>query len=88
MEKACIPINAKRSVMSSMSLQNLYRSTNENTAAIWAENAGIGEIKRGNYYDSVRLALASGIQPRVSTDVSRLIGELKQLIKDDPLAAV
>lgn len=74
--------------MSSMSLQNLYRSTNENTAAIWAENAGIGEIKRGNYYDPVRLALASGIQPRVSSDVSRLIGELKQLIKDDPLADV
>lgn len=74
--------------MSSMSLQNLYRSINENTAAIWAENAGIGEIKRGNYYDPVRLALASGIQPRVSTDVSRLIGELQQLIKDDPLADV
>lgn len=74
--------------MSSMSLQNLYRSTNENTAAIWAENAGIGEIKRGNYYDPVKLALASGIQPRVSTEVSRLIGELQQLIKDDSLADV
>lgn len=74
--------------MSSMSLQNLYRSTNENTAAIWAENAGIGEIKRGNYYDPVKLALASGIQPRVSTEVSRLIGGLQQLIKDDPLADV
>lgn len=74
--------------MSSMSLQNLYRSTNENTAAMWAENAGIGEIKRGNYYDPVRLALASGIQPRVSSEVSRLIGELQLLIKDDPLADV
>lgn len=74
--------------MSSMSLQNLYRSTNENTAAMWAENAGIGEIKRGNYYDPVKLALASGIQPRVSTEVSRLIGELQQLIKDDSLADV
>lgn len=74
--------------MSSMRLKNLYRSTNENTAALWAENAGIGEIKSGHYYDPVRLALASGIQPPVSTDVSRLIGELQQLTKHDPLADV
>jgi len=71
-----------------MSLQNLYRSTNENTTAIWAKNAGVGDIKQGNYYDPVRLALASGIQPPVSLDASRLIGELQQLTKDDPLADV
>lgn len=71
-----------------MSLQNLYRSTNENTTAIWAKNAGVGDIKEGNYYDPVRLALASGIQPPVSLDASRLIGELQQLTKDDPLADV
>lgn len=88
MAKACIYSNDIRSVMSLMSLQNLYRSTNENTASIWAENAGTGEIKQGNYYDPVKLALASGIQPRVSFDVSRLIGELQQLIKEDPLADV
>ncbi|WP_292986049.1 hypothetical protein [Pantoea sp.] len=74
--------------MSSMSLQNLYRSTNENTASIWAENAGIGDIKQGSYYDPVRLALASGIQPSISLDVSRLIGGLQHLTKDDPLADV
>lgn len=71
-----------------MSLQNLYRSINENTTAIWAKNAGVGDIKQGNYYDPVRLALASGIQPPVSLDVSRLIGELQQLTKDDTLADV
>lgn len=71
-----------------MSLQNLYRSTNENTTAIWAKNTGVGDIKQGNYYDPVRLALASGIQPPVSLDASRLIGELQQLTKDDPLADV
>lgn len=74
--------------MKSISLQNLYRSANENTLAMWAENAGIGDIKEGNYYDPVRLALAAGIQPPVSFSVSRLICELQQLTKDDPLADV
>ena len=74
--------------MSLMSLQNLYRSTNENTTALWAENAGIGDIKQRNYNDPVRLALASGLQPPVSLDVSRLIVGLQQLTKDDPFADV
>jgi len=88
MVKACISFNAKRSVMTSMSLQNLYRSANDNTAAIWAENAGIGNVKEENYYDPVRLALASGIQPPVSLAAARLISELQQLTKDDPRADV
>ncbi len=74
--------------MKSINLENLYRSANENTFSIWSENAGIGAIKEGNYYDPLRLALAAGIQPPVTFDVSRLICELQQLTKDDPLADI
>ncbi|MFK3703589.1 hypothetical protein ACI2JR_01245 [Klebsiella sp. NPDC088457] len=72
--------------MKSVSLQNMYLSANEDTIAIWAKNAGIGEIREENYYDPLKLALAAGIQPPVPVCVSRLIGELKRLTKDDPLA--
>lgn len=74
--------------MKSINLESLYRSANENTLSIWSENAGVGAVKQGNYYDPVRLALAAGIQPPVSFDVSRLICELQQLTKDDPLADI
>lgn len=74
--------------MTSISLQNMYRSVNENTVAIWAKNAGIGETKEGSYYDPVKLALATGIQPSVPFKVARLICELQQLTKDDPLADI
>jgi len=72
--------------MPSTSLQNSYRSTNENTLATWAKNAGIGAIREENDYDPVKLALAAGIKPTVSRSVSRLIYELKEITKDDPLA--
>lgn len=74
--------------MKSMNLHNIYRSANENTVAIWEENAGIGDIRQGNYYDPVKFALAAGIQPSVSSDVTRLLCELQQLTRDDPLADV
>lgn len=74
--------------MKPISLQNMYRSANESTAAIWAKNAGIGEIKQGSYYDPVKLALAAGIQPSVPCKVSRLISELQHLTKEDPLADI
>lgn len=74
--------------MESMNLHSIYRSANENTVAMWRENAGIGDIRQGNYYDPVKLALAAGIQPSVSSDVSRLLRELQQLTRDDPLADV
>jgi len=74
--------------MKSMNLHNIYRSANENTVAMWRENAGIGDIRQENYYDPVKLALAAGIQPSVSSDVSCLLRELQQLIRDDPLADV
>ena len=74
--------------MKSMNLHNIYRSANENTVAIWGENAGIGDIRQGNYYDPVKFALAAGIQPSVSSDVTRLLCELQQLTRDDPLADV
>lgn len=72
--------------MKSVSLQNLYRSTNESTLEMWAKNAGIGEIRKENYYDPLRFALAAGIQPPVPDSVSRLMEELKRLTMDDPLA--
>lgn len=74
--------------MKSMNLHNIYRSANENTVAIWGENAGIGDIRQGNYYDPVKFALAAGIQPSLSSDVTRLLCELQQLTRDDPLADV
>jgi len=66
----------------------MYRTANENTLAIWAKNAGIGEIRKENYYDPLKLALATGIQPTVPVKVSRLLCELQQLTQDDPLADI
>lgn len=72
--------------MKSVSLQKMYLSTNENTIAMWAKNAGIGEIREANYYDPQKLALAAGIQPPVPDCVSRLIDELTTLTKGDQYA--
>ncbi|ELY6085233.1 hypothetical protein SNQ11_000294 [Cronobacter sakazakii] len=74
--------------MNPTSLQNKYRTANENTLAIWSKNAGIGEIRKENYYDPVKLALATGIQPPVPVKVSRLLCELQHLTQDDPLADI
>ncbi|RVU72614.1 hypothetical protein [Pantoea dispersa] len=72
--------------MQPISLQTRYRSANENTIALWAKNAGIGNIREENYYDPVKLALAAGIKPSVSLPVLRLIDELQRLTLADPLA--
>ena len=69
-----------------MSLQDVYRSTNASTIAMWKENAGIGDVREDNYYDPVKLALATGIQPPMTFFVSRLIDELKRLTGHDSLA--
>ncbi|EKM6429059.1 hypothetical protein ACLE0P_002766 [Cronobacter sakazakii] len=74
--------------MKSLSLQEMYRAANEKTLAIWAKNAGIGEVREENYYDPLKLALATGIQPTVPVKVSRLLCELQQLTQDDPLADI
>ncbi|ELY2671929.1 hypothetical protein SMZ63_000885 [Cronobacter sakazakii] len=74
--------------MKTVSLQEMYRAANEKTLAIWSKNAGIGEIRKENYYDPVKLALATGIQPTVPVKVSRLLCELQQLTQDDPLANI
>ncbi|EPA9745388.1 hypothetical protein ACQ9OV_001744 [Cronobacter malonaticus] len=55
---------------------------------MWSKHAGIGEIRKENYYDPVKLALATGIRPTVSLNVSRLLCELQQLTQDDPLADI
>ncbi|HCQ09178.1 MAG TPA: hypothetical protein DIU03_08420 [Leclercia adecarboxylata] len=72
--------------MTLMSLPDVYRSTNANTLAMWEENAGIGDVRKENYYDPVKFALATGLQPPISAPVSRLLDELKKLTGDDPLA--
>lgn len=72
--------------MQPISLQTRYRSANENTIALWAKNAGIGNIREENYYDPVKLALAAGIKPSVSLPVLRLLDELQRLTQADPLA--
>ncbi|WP_105653948.1 hypothetical protein [Cronobacter malonaticus] len=74
--------------MNPTSLQNKYRTANENTLAIWSKNAGIGEVRKENYYDPLKLALATGIQPTVPVKVSRLLCELQQLTQDDPLTDI
>ena len=72
--------------MNAISLQNRYHAVNNNTAALWAENAGIGKVREENYYDPTRLALATGIRPSVTADISRLIAKLTQLTAGDRLA--
>lgn len=74
--------------MNTINLQEMYRTANENTLAIWSKHAGIGEIRKENYYDPLKLALATGIRPTVSLNVSRLLCELQQLTQDDPLADI
>ncbi|CCK11877.1 hypothetical protein BN126_2055 [Cronobacter sakazakii 680] len=74
--------------MKTVSLQEMYRAANEKTLAIWAKNAGIGEVRKENYYDPLKLALATGIQPPVPVKVSRLMNELKQRNQEDPLADI
>jgi len=69
-----------------MSLPNVYRSTNASTIAMWKENAGIGDVRKDNYYDPVKLAFATGIQPPITFLVSLLIDELKKLTRGDSLA--
>lgn len=72
--------------MKSATLEEIYRSANAKTVATWAEKTGIGKVKEANYYDPVKLALATGIQPPLSAAVSRLITALQQCIQHDPLA--
>jgi hypothetical protein len=72
--------------MKPLSLPNIYRATNARTLGMWEKNAGTGDIKKENYYDPTKLALAAGIQPLMSSSVSRLIAQLKHLTRDDPLA--
>lgn len=74
--------------MTAKTLQNIYRSANANTLAMWEDNAGIGEIRTEHDYDPVKLALATGIQPPIPFMVSRLLDELKNVTGNDPLADI
>ncbi|MCE1493570.1 hypothetical protein LWU33_15870 [Enterobacter hormaechei] len=74
--------------MKSFCLPDIYRSTNLNTIGMWKDNAEIGEIREENYYDPVKLALATGIKPHMPFSISLLIDELNELIRDDPLADI
>ncbi|MHB2057463.1 hypothetical protein ACX64R_20350 (plasmid) [Pantoea dispersa] len=46
--------------MQPISLQTRYRSANENTIALWAKNAGIGNIREENYYDPLNRGINFG----------------------------
>ncbi|PZL97751.1 hypothetical protein CKF43_03735 [Pantoea graminicola] len=74
--------------MKPATLEEIYRSANEKTVATWAKNSGIGKVKEGHYYDPVKLALATGIQPPLSAAVSRLLDALQQRFQHDPLADI
>lgn len=74
--------------MKSLSLPDIYRSTNLNTIGLWEDTAEIGESREENYYDPLKLALATGIKPRMPFSVSQLIDELNELTRDDPLADI
>lgn len=67
--------------MKSYSLPDIYRSTNLNTIRMWENNAEIGNIREENYYDPLKLALATGIKPRMPILVSQLIDELNELTR-------
>ncbi|HEC2083061.1 hypothetical protein VU643_13595 [Klebsiella aerogenes] len=74
--------------MNALNLPNIYHSTNLNTIKMWKDNAEIGEIREESYYDPVKLALATGIKPRMPFLVSQLIDKLDELTMYDPLADI
>ncbi|MDK9606801.1 hypothetical protein [Lelliottia wanjuensis] len=72
--------------MKTSQLQNVYSATNQKTLSLWRENPGIGEIRTERYYDPGKLALATGIRPKVPAPVAGLIRELAALVQGDRLA--
>ncbi|PWC19666.1 hypothetical protein [Brenneria corticis] len=69
-------------------LQDLYHSTSEATLQQWEKQSGIGELMKGHYYDTSRLAFTSGFQPPATPDIRRLLAQLDELAGNDPLADV
>lgn len=69
-------------------LENEYLSVNQRTLHIWREHPGIGDIRKEHYYDPVKLALATGIQPPVLDLVADLLRELHRLMAGDRLADI
>lgn len=67
-------------------LDCVYQSTNDKTLATWRENKGIGNIRDTPDYDPTKLALATGIQPTMPSQIQQLFHELSEQVRDDPLA--
>lgn len=67
-------------------LDCVYQSTNDKTLAVWRENKGIGSIRDTPDYDPTKLALATGIQPTMPSQIQQLFRELRELVRDDALA--
>lgn len=70
------------------SLSALYEATSERTLAAWKTTPDCGELMQQDYYDPHKLALASGIQPRLSTAIASLRHQLAVLSDGDTLADV
>lgn len=74
--------------MTTAKLDDLYQATNEKTTALWREDQAAGKARIGEYYDPHKLALASGLQPRLPAAVEELLNDIRQLTSGDPLADV
>lgn len=66
-------------------LDNLYRSTNMKTRALWGENIDTGSPIQA-YYAPQKFALATGFQPPMSRSIEALFSELHSLTRNDRLA--
>lgn len=74
--------------LSAAALSRLYTATSEKTLAAWQAAPDCGEPMRQAYYDPHKLALASGIQPALSSAVSALLAELALLTDGDERADI
>lgn len=69
-------------------LSALYEATSKRTLVAWQKTPDCGEVMQQGYYDPHKLALASGIQPTLSTGIVSLRQQLATLTSGDRLADV
>lgn len=69
-------------------LSALYEATSERTLVAWQKAPDCGEVMQQRYYDPHKLALASGIQPPISTSIASLRQQLAILSGGDTLADI
>lgn len=68
--------------MQDAELDALYQATSAKTLALWREEEGTGRPVKG-YYDTRKLALATGFQPPVSEAIAGLFSALQSLTAGD-----